>query len=240
MSEPNRKKARRSQAKQRDDEAAKSNEDESRQTLLMKEAAETPVKRKSIHQAIVSNPDGARQAANSHQSPFAVVSVGGTGAEKYQDMVLAFLDPTVWDRGAPVAPGEDGDMRARPEQTRKRCRRADGSWRKLICCRRLKEARYIYLGTYEIETEFGDQCIGEYDEDTFDDMLAEIDPEKGSDKYAGKKIIKALKSNHDMSHEESLEWLNSPKNWRLTPIRFVGFDCELFSHIVAMEERNRS
>jgi hypothetical protein len=213
-----------------DDSTSSSSSHETRKQLLMKEAVKTLFKRKSIHQAIVANPDGRRQAANSNQAPFAVIAKGGKGAPKYQDYVLAFLDPAVWDREAPASPGEDGFMRGRAVLTPKRCRdpRNGGSWRKLICFVKKEDTRYSYLGTYEIVTEQpnGDQMIGEFD-------FPPIDPES----VAGKTVLKALTQQKHYSPVEALEWLDDPANWRSTPIRFVDFDCELYCNIKAMEER---
>ena len=127
---------------------------------LMEQASNTTFKRKSIHQAIVDRPDGRKQAANSNHAPFSVIAKGGKGAKQYQDQVLCFLDPCVWDVNAPTLAGQDGFMRARPKITAERCLTSSGKWRPLICFAKNK-GRYSYLGTYEIATDVdGSQMIG--------------------------------------------------------------------------------
>jgi hypothetical protein len=176
-----------------------------------------------VHRSIVHNPDGRRQAANSNQAPFAAITAA-SGAKKYQGCVLTFLEPHIWDREAPKTPATDGFMRARLDQALARCRNPDRTWRKLICFSKLaaKQPRYIYLGTYELATEDnGDLMVGE---------LPPMEPDSNQGKY----IVKTLMAK-GLSREESLEWIDDPKNWRSTPLSFVEFDCELFAMLKTME-----
>lgn len=196
--------------------------------FLMGQAKTLVFKRKIIHQALVDNPDGRRQAANSHQAPFAVIAKGGNGAEQHQDKVLVFLEPHAWDMKAPTEPGQDGFMRARPEKTERMCRNKKGKWRQLYCF--AKQAQkvpcYTYLGTYEIATDIdGSQLVGEFDD------FVPYEPTSS----AGKQLIRCLERK-GCSNQEALEWLQDPQNWRSTHIQFVDFDCDLFLAIKAMQE----
>lgn len=126
------------------------------------------------------------------------------------------------------------------ERTRQRPRDAkrtdvDGEWLDMIVFakqKQLKTVRYMYLGTYQFETDAldGGLLIGELDDFT---------PYK-PDSAEGKLLLKKLCSEkkNPRSLDEAKEWLEDPSKWRSQCLRNVDFDAELFTTLKEMEERN--
>lgn len=204
---------------------AKSNDDD-----FFEEADALTIKRKSIHRALVSNPDGKNSAGNSHQSPYAVIAENGKGDIKYKGRALTFLDPNGWDPAAPSSAGVDGYMRYLKQRSEKDLLLKDGAWRELICFSKQKKGGYTYLGNYEIVTDV-------------DGKLVPMDPPGAPEIKGGKEITKKLSTTKQFAKKnpeskEVEEWIKDPENWKRVPIHFLYFDENLWSTIKNMESFN--
>jgi len=199
------------------------------------EVSRIEIKRKSIHYAIVQNPNGIDMAANTHAAPYAVIADKGKADQKYKGKVLVFLDPYTWDKHAP-APGQDGYIRALEKRAPAQLKKRFGAWRELICFSKKKKGNvYTYLGNYTIITDpDGLQTMAEVQDSA-------VKP--GTESAAVNKISKAIKKTKEYKEAEaegeakpaSSEWIADGKNWKQTAIKFIQFDTGLWEDIKAME-----
>ena len=111
----------------------------------------------------------------------------------------------------------------------------EGRYKELICFTKKGSDRiYQYIGNYNFATESdGTPMIGEFEKEKL--QLVPGSPQCKEVLNAIKYSKKRKKETPDLTPQQ---WVDDKKNWRVIPIKFNNFDCELWNNIKTMNDLN--